>query len=440
MELDREPFTLEAVVDGAMSALAESARQKNIVLSKRMDPGLPFRFAGDATRIRQVLLNLAGNAVKFSQAGTVEITVRLLDRAGYRCRIGFEVADQGPGISPAAMASLFQPFRQGDDSMSRAAGGTGLGLAISRDLARRMGGDMEAESEAGKGSRFRFHIEADALDGVPDASSGESAFTGFLPGGPIWASPPRVLVADDHPVNVNVACIMLEKMGCAVDAFPDGASALAAIAGKTYDLVFMDCQMPGMDGFETTQRLRAWEAADPAQGGWERPRVPVIALTAHAVAGMREKCLAAGMDDYLTKPFSPEDMESMIRKWVVPGVGSESLVDASRLASLDDGTPQGRENTRRLVEMFLESTRESLGRIRAEHGGGDAQALVKSLHRLKGSCATVGAIGMADKLKEMETSLRSSGIRSLDEGIRDLANLFALTGKALVHLPARSLD
>jgi len=440
MDLDREPFALEAVVDGAISSVAESARQKNIILSKRMDPALPFRFAGDATRIKQVLLNLAGNAVKFSQAGTVEITVRLLDRTGYRCRIGFEVTDQGPGIAPAAMAALFQPFRQGDDSMSRASGGTGLGLAISRDLARRMGGDMEVESEAGKGSRFRFHIQADALEGGLDSSetgSGESAYAGFQPGGPIWASPPRVLVADDHPVNVNVACIMLEKLGCDVDAFPDGSSVLAAVVRKNYDLVFMDCQMPGMDGFETTRRLRAWEAA---KRGSERPRVPVIALTAHAVQGMREKCLAAGMDDYLTKPFSSVDVEGVIRKWVVPTAGNDSLVDASRLSSLDDGTPKGKENTRQLVEMFLESTRESLERIRAEHLGGDAQALAKSLHRLKGSCATVGAVAMADKLKEMETSLRQAGIQSLGQDILALPTLFALTGKALIHVPARSLD
>ncbi len=443
MEIDREPFGLEAVVDGTLSSVAESARMKDIVLSKRMDPALPFRFAGDATRIRQVLLNLSGNAVKFSRGGTVEITVRLLERNGYRCRIGFEVADQGPGIAPAALSALFQPFRQGDDSMSRAAGGTGLGLAISRELARRMGGDIEVESEAGKGSRFRFHIEADALEVGLEPSenaSGESAFAGFRPGGPVWTMPPRVLVADDHPVNVNVACIMLEKLGCEVDAFPDGTAALAAVARKGYDLVFMDCQMPGIDGFETTQRLRAWEAGQTARPGAARPRVPVIALTAHAVAGMREKCLAAGMDDYLTKPFASEDMESVLRKWVVPAPGKDALVDASRLASFDDGTPKGRENTRRLVEMFLESTRESLERIRADHLGGDAYALAKSLHRLKGSCATVGAVAMTDKLKQMEASLRSAGPGALDGDILALPALFALTEKALDHLPARSLD
>jgi len=158
------------------------------------------------------------------------------------------------------------------------------------------------------------------------------------------------------------------------------------------------------------------------------------------VAGMREKCLAAGMDDYLTKPFTSEDMESMIRKWAVPAAGKDALVDASRLAAFDDGTPKGRENTRRLVEMFLESTRESLERIRADHGGGDAQALAKSLHRLKGSCATVGAVAMADKLKQMEASLRRAGVGALDGDIVALPALFALTGKALDHLPERSLD
>jgi len=250
----------------------------------------------------------------------------------------------------------------------------------------------------------------------------------------------RVVVADDHPVNVNVACIMLEKLGCEVDAYPDGASALAALAKTGYDLVFMDCQMPDVDGFETTRRLRAWEAAEASRQGSERRRIPVIALTAHAVGGMREKCLSAGMDDYLTKPFSPDDIEAIIRKWVVPTVGDDSLLDASRLGSLDDGTPAGRENTRKLIEMFLESTRESLERIRADHRNGDAQALAKSLHRLKGSCATVGAVAMADKLKEMEASLKQTGIAGMEADLPVLSALFERTGKALILLPARSLD
>jgi len=367
-----------------------------------------------------------------------------LDRSGFRCRIGFEVVDDGPGIPPETLAKLFQPFRQGDDSMSRAAGGTGLGLAISRELARRMGGDLDVESEMGKGSRFRFQIEADALEGEADAPTAgpcETAYGGFQLGGPIWNSPPRVLVADDHPVNVNVASIMLRKLGCDIDAFPDGTSALAAAARTDYDLVFMDCQMPGMDGFETTRRLRAREAADAAQRGPGRRRVPIIALTAHAVAGMREKCLAAGMDDYLTKPFSPEDIERIIRKWVPPSIENDPpLLDAKRLSAFDDGTPRGKENSRRLVEMFLESSRESLERISADFLALDAQALAKSLHRLKGSCATLGAVGMADKLLEMEASLRSEGIRAMKGDVQALNALFARTEKALVRIPARSLD
>jgi PAS domain S-box-containing protein len=440
VELVLEPFAVQAAVDGAFAAVSEPARKKGITLSKRLDPALPGRVFGDPTCLRQVLLNLLGNAVKFSSGGAVELTVRLLERNGDRCRIDFEVRDQGPGIAPAAMARLFQPFRQGDDSMARAAGGTGLGLAISRELAHRMGGEIEVESEVGRGSRFRFQIEADALAEGPDASHAIAAIadagTGFLRGSRLGTLSARVLIADDHPVNVNVAAIMLGKMGCEVDAFMNGASALAAAAERAYDLVFMDCQMPGLDGFETTRRLRAQEAERPERAGGRR--VPVIALTAHAVAGMREKCLEAGMDDYLTKPFSVDDLDGMIRKWLPAAAApeGETLLDTARLSSLDDGSPQGKENTRRLADLFLESGRESLARIRAEQGREDAPALAKSLHRFKGSCATVGAVALTNRLKAMETSLKGRGPQALGEDIPELAELLARTDAALARLAA----
>jgi response regulator RpfG family c-di-GMP phosphodiesterase len=205
---------------------------------------------------------------------------------------------------------------------------------------------------------------------------------------------------------------------------------LAAAAGKDYALIFMDCQMPGLDGFETTRR---WRAAEPAG----KRRIPIIALTAHAVTGMREKCLAAGMDDYLTKPFTAEDIERMVAKWIpAPAFGDESLVDRARLASLDDGTPQGKENTRRLFGMFVESTRVSLLRIRADHRSGDVQALAKSLHHLKGSCATVGAVAMTERLKAMEAALKRDGTGGVTAELPVLDNLFARTERILDPAPA----
>lgn len=444
VEIVNEPFALEAAVNGALTAVSEAARKKGLRLSKRLDPALPGRLYGDPTCLRQVLLNLLGNAVKFSAEGTVELTVRLLERTGARTRIDFEVSDQGPGIPPAAMERLFQPFRQGDDSMARAAGGTGLGLAISRELARRMGGEIEVQSEVGRGSRFRFQIRAEAL---PDAQAGQEPAqrgwepdAGFLRGSRLGDLSARVLIADDHPVNVNVAAIMLRKMGCEVDDVPDGASALAAVAARGYDLIFMDCQMPGLDGFETTRRLRAQEAAGRAAGSQAgagaRARVPVIALTAHAVAGMREKCLAAGMDDYMTKPFSADDIDGMIRKWLPSAAApaGETLLDLARLAALDDGTPKGKENTRHLAEMFRESSRESLARIRLEQANRDGQALAKSIHRFKGSCATVGAVALANRLKAMETTLKVLGPEALGEDIPLLGELLARTEAAMAAL------
>jgi CheY-like chemotaxis protein len=197
--------------------------------------------------------------------------------------------------------------------------------------------------------------------------------------------------------------------------------------------------MPGLDGFETTRRLRARETGRPA-GTPGRDRVPVIALTAHAVAGMREKCLAAGMDDYLTKPFSADDIDGMIRKWLpaTPGEEGETLLDAARLSSLDDGTPQGKENTRHLAEMFRESGRESLARIRLEQETGDGPALAKSLHRFKGSCATVGAVALANRLQAMETTLKGLGTEALEEEVTVLGELLVRTEAAMAALAARN--
>ena len=583
LELDHVPFALDAVVEGALSSVVEAAQKKGIDLVARLSPDLPKRYSGDAMRLQQVLLNLLGNAVKFSDRGEVRLSARLAGPHGAGVRLEFEVQDQGPGIAPQVQASLFQPFRQGDNTLSRKVGGTGLGLAISRELVRKMGGEIFLESTPGAGCLFRFSIVLEpeqepepspassrphsgpavwilepgpehlaqlreflsgwgfqvlaaangsemmamvadaivadkppelAILGVPPGATGtewaeqmlesakrlgvpalcslpflskaqgaeliragaaailtkpfrasdvynvirsllphwlpgEDAFAPGVKAGkeaaapvPDWIQAPRILVVDDHPVNLTVASAMLRKLGCASDTAPDGPAAMAAVAGKAYDLIFMDCQMPGMDGFETTRRLRAGEAG--------KRHTPIVALTAHAVSGVREKCLAEGMDDYISKPFTAGDIARVMRKWIPgSGAGSQSaesvrddaaapsldarradLVDESRLGSLEDGTPQGSDRTRKLVALFRETTRKSLESIRAGQRDGNAPALAKALHRLKGSCATLGATAMAAHLAAMETRLEDDGAAALSRDVDSLDSLFALTDEA----------
>lgn len=445
IDLDHRPFHLEAVVEGAFAPVREDARAKGISLAWRPEPGMPGRLAGDALRLKQVLLNLVGNAVKFSAGGEVEVSARILDRRADHCRLSITVSDQGPGISPSAREKLFQPFRQGDDSLARNAGGTGLGLVISRELVRRMGGDIEVESEPGKGSRFRIHIETEVVDeepgtgwtSVPDPLSGcasrqpEPVSAARRPPA-AWSRNPSVLIVDDHPVNIAVASAMLRKLGCAVEMAGDGPSALAARSRREFDLVFMDCQLPGMDGFETTRRMRDLEA-----GG---RHVPIVALTAHAVAGMREKCLAQGMDDYLSKPFMPDEIENMLLKWVPPAarIAAPPLLDPSRILALYDGSPNGREGIRRLIGMFSDTSRQSLAHIRGELEAGDAEALAKSLHRFKGSCVTIGAAALAERLKGMESDLIVAGSPPGPDALTDLEALFSKTEAELGSLLADS--
>ncbi len=580
LELESAPFSLAATVEGAVSSVMEAAQKKGLDIVTRIDPETPRRFKGDAMRLQQVLLNLVGNAVKFSEQGQVRVGARMAGRNGNLCEMEFEVSDQGPGLSPKAMDRLFQPFSQGDDSFTRKAGGTGLGLAISRELVRKMGGDIAVDSQPGLGTRFRFTItleaqtetewkgkayagnqkrmvwilepqpqhldqlremlaswgfetraaatsgemaamagealESDtppdlAIINVPTGASGtewaeqlldsgkrlgvpvlctmpfisQAQGAGLLRAGaaailtkpfrgsdvyqtilsvlpdwtaaappeafapnaagavPMWENAPRILVVDDHPVNLTVASSMLRKFGCAVETAPDGSAAISVAMAKKFDLIFMDCQMPELDGFETTRKLRRLEAPES--------HVPIVALTAHAVAGVRDKCLREGMDDFISKPFTPGEIGSILRKWIpgselaeagpsahrnrtddahsAPATGE--ILDPSRLAALDDGTPAAAESTRKLVRLFLDTTRKSLDALRGEIRLPEATQAGKTLHRLKGSCSTLGARALVRQVQAMETKLAAEGPLSLGPELEKLESLFSRTAEAL---------
>jgi CheY-like chemotaxis protein len=316
MTLEQVDVDVRELVEEVTGLLAGQARDKGLKLGFEIDPAVPSAVTGDPVRIRQVLINLVGNAVKFTERGEVAISVQRMDAAteaarGHDCRLSFSVRDTGIGLSPEACEKLFQPFTQADGSTTRRFGGTGLGLAISRRLVGMMGGEIGIESTLELGSRFwfelRLELAAQAHGAAPETAppdSGEHRTP--LPG--------RVLLVEDNGVNQEIGMAMLQAMGCEVDLAADGREAIEATRSKAYDLVLMDCQMPDVDGFEATRAIRAREREQ--SGSKAARRLPIVALTANAMSGDREQCTAAGMDDYLSKPFTQAQLRAVIQTWV----------------------------------------------------------------------------------------------------------------------------
>jgi PAS domain S-box-containing protein len=301
------PVELRPVVDEVVALLGPRAREKGLELVSELEPAAEQTLLGDAGRIRQVLLNLAGNAVKFTEQGSVRIEVGARRVPGGRCQVRFAVRDTGIGIPRKAQAWLFQPFTQADGTMTKRFGGTGLGLAISRQLVDLMGGTIGYDSTEGQGSCFWFEVTLAEPRPVGPAVRVAPPLVGL--GAPTG---PRLLLAEDNRVNQTVARRMLEKLGCTVEVVANGRLALEALAERHFDAVLMDCQMPVLDGYEATRRIRS--------GGAEGvdPLIPIIALTAFAMPGDRLKCIEAGMSDYLSKPVRGEDLQqALIRCGVI---------------------------------------------------------------------------------------------------------------------------
>ncbi len=310
LAVDAGPVNVRETVDDVCRLLGETARDKGLDFDLQLSPALPHYALGDASRIKQVLHNLIGNAIKFTERGQVliEVGTTLDMRAGTLLR--FAVRDTGEGIAADQMERVFAPFEQataaiGDASKPRRQDGTGLGLTISRELARAMGGDLRCSSVPGQGSLFEFTLPLlPCVSEIPPLSTAR----GLVQAAPKLSG--RVLLVDDSMVNVLVATAMLDSCGLKVEQAEDGLQALERLETAAYDLVLMDCQMPRMDGFEATRRWRAQE----------RKRflghVPIVALTASAVNGDRDRCIQSGMDDYLVKPFEMDDLVAVVQRHI----------------------------------------------------------------------------------------------------------------------------
>lgn len=300
MRMEDIPFRLTDVLQQTEQLLVEQARNKQLTLTlfNRFHP-LKKQLAGDPTRLQQVLLNLLNNAIKFTQTGGVSLTVTPQEVGSENARLLFEVHDTGIGIAKADRQKLFQPFFQVDGSTARQYAGSGLGLAISYKLVRRMGGELKVESRPGHGSRFFFSLNFPLCEQQTDTSADTAMVSQ-----PSLSNELRILLVDDDEMNRFFGSELIRSLGVQVEVADCGEKVIQIVQEQGFDVVFMDVGMPDMDGYETTRRIRS-------QGC----QSPVVALTAHAVAGERERCLASGMDDYLTKPFEIEQLEKAIWRW-----------------------------------------------------------------------------------------------------------------------------
>jgi CheY-like chemotaxis protein len=312
LRIETVEFPLEALVEENRTAFGERAREKGIELRSVYGPGTPRRVFGDPVRIRQVLTNLVGNAVKFTESGCVTVSVDKTGEGEAGTRFEIVVEDTGIGIPPDKLPVIFDKFTQADGSTTRKFGGTGLGLAITRKLIRLMGGDIEVESTPGEGSRFTCSVELGVCredspvpngeEKTPRASGNRGEFAGA-----------RVLVVEDNPVNQLVAQGLLQSLGCRVDVAQNGREAVERTSERHYDVVLMDCQMPVMDGYEATLRIRQRE-----QSAHGSNRTTIVAMTAFAMKEDRRQCLEAGMDDYIAKPVTKESLVSLMRRHTGP--------------------------------------------------------------------------------------------------------------------------
>ncbi len=437
MQFDFRPFTIDRLLESIVSTMNVPAVEKGLQLQVVQAQGLPEAVIGDDLRLQQILLNLVSNAIKFTASGSITIGVEPAteqSRAG-KIALHFSVADTGIGIAPEKLAEIFSSFQQADNSYTRQYGGTGLGLTISRQLTELMGGTMWVESRINVGSTFHFVIDFEpdtvqVLENVlTNANISDQVARGL-----------SILVVDDNEVNRDVAQLFLEKDHFVVVA-GDGLEALHALGRQPFDVVLMDVQMPQMDGLATTTIVRCLEKGRPlsqelpevltqALGGRLFGRhLPIIAMTAHAMGGDREMCLAAGMDSYITKPFQPAQLTEMCRALLAadPTLGriKEKVVEDEKIAtSVEDfGAPVTLarvaahlrsttnltvEQSERVLAAVQRSITDTLAKATAALSREDYPELGRATHTLKGTLLQCGLIDLAATAEEIHQGIRKS--------------------------------
>ncbi len=396
-QLEETNFELSSLIKSAISIVDYSAKLKNLEIKTEIDPKVPEFLTGDPLRLRQVLLNLINNAIKFSEHGLIKVRVtpKGPDIHGSP-HLLFEIIDQGVGFDADTRTKLFQNFSQGDSSMTRKYGGTGLGLAISKQIVEMMKGSIDVDSVKGIGSRFYFDVNL----GVPQIDSQIQKISNLKPTAPLQG---HILIAEDNLVNQKVVSEMLSTMGCTSRVVDNGSAAIASLLTEQFDLVLMDAQMPVMDGYEATRLIRKGQAGD------DNRTIPILATTANAIKGDIELCLEAGMNDYISKPISYNDLAFKVSKWIGRG---QHIINQDNLDTLDyEEKKDGNSLLKEVVEIFKEDSPQLLEKMRQAIQDKQFEKVPPLAHNLKSSAAVLGAV----RLKEIAERLEHLDLKSTNE-------------------------
>ena len=434
--LEHTPINIKDCIKQVYDVMHPLSNRKALALDLTYGPTVPVGIVGDANRIRQILYNLVGNAIKFTETGGVHLDISHEISAEHESIMRFRVEDTGIGISKDAQSQVFEKFTQADISTARKFGGTGLGLAITKQLVEMMGGTIGVESVPGRGSVFWFQIPAeiceletmdlceDHADGVVKRTQEEPQEKSKI----VDFSSYKALIVDDHPVNILFAKKLMKKIGFShVDTAHNGKVGVESFGNNHYDIVIMDCQMPEMDGYEATQKIREFENQERAN-----THTPIIAITADAIKGAREKCLSVGMDDYLTKPIDQDALYTMLRDFLAPpeidgeidgeidqevnsqtvteildsmsndaapGATDKAPIDLAHLEIFTDGDL---DEEKQLLELFFEQTDLGLAELEGFCQAQDDEGWKKSAHRMKGAAANLGAGPLSEACKQAE--------------------------------------
>jgi signal transduction histidine kinase/response regulator RpfG family c-di-GMP phosphodiesterase len=449
LALESTPCNLESLVRETVDIIAGQAESKGLTLIVDIGQlGSPFVNA-DPLRIRQVVLNLLSNALKFTNKGTIRVRVQTLEEKNAFTKVRFSVKDTGIGMEKDVCDRLFKPFTQADESTTREFGGTGLGLAISKQLVELMGGRISCESRSGIGSEFMFQLELEKVSQDSVAPLEFSSKTYSIMQNPavydrrsevevLPEKAPLVLVVEDNTINQEVSSGILKNLGCRVDLAENGEMAVAAVKNKSYDIIFMDCQMPVMDGYDTTRRIRAMGSISRSGG-----ELPVIALTAHALAGDRVKCIKAGMDDHLAKPFSKFQMAEILSRWLPewqdtvidqPAVEedhtdaepNEETICTAALDVIRGIQPPGADDIlTKVIKIFLRDAPERTQKISLALAAGDLESIRDHAHYMKSSSGNLGAVYLSSLYKALEENTRKT------DNLERLSQIITEIGPAL---------
>lgn len=462
-DLEKIPFSLRDTIKSSSVLFAGKINQKGLAYKCTVSDDIPDALVGDSARFAQILNNLLGNAIKFTDSGNISVLVSVSERHREDITLRFQVTDTGIGIPSESQSEIFSRFSQADIATTRKYGGTGLGLAIAKHLVELMGGRIGVVSRSSAGSTFwftcRFAIYPDALPVI-------------TPTGPVKPfdssrmAPVKVLLAEDNSINQEIGCAMLENLGCTVVLADTGTKAIEALEKESFDLILMDCQMPEMDGYEAARIIRKNEQ-EAGQSDPGRKRACIIALTANALMGDKEKCLAAGMDDYLAKPFTLHQIYTVMSRWL--GADSETGGDKSSSSSsdpelkADSDFPEDEHHQlidvdlsvidikfidqitalqkpgmpsiiEKVVDTYLESFPLHSENLKQAVSTNDIGSMLSIAHSLKSSSATLGATALADLFREIELLARRGTTDGAQELFKKIGPAFVDVKNALSYI------